>query len=532
MDFGFPTEKVIGGSSIRVKNSDINISSTSSDATTFTFESPVYLLPGRNYSFCLKPDANSTDFQVWTAEIGGLDITNSDSPVRIDKQPAAGVLFTSSDDYTWSPRQNQDLKFTMRIAKYSTTALGTALFENKSFSGTNYPYSAFTVNAEDVQIPSTNITYESRNADSSFAVGSFFRIDNRERIQETSMKQFSNTSVETTNGFKSFNLKAFLSTGDTYITPYIDLERIHTILEDIQINNSVSNTLTGTVTYSGGSNIVTGAGTLFNNEVQPGEYIKFDSSQFRQVTSISNNTSLTVKNNFTTSNGVSQSISRQNEENPTGPYISESRYITRRVTLNDGFEAEDLVVYLDTNRPAGTDIKVYYKVLNESDTENFDDKFYIEMSLNGTKRFSEDKELFTEEKYVIPTSSKTGGTTLLSGNVAINGTVTVSGTGTAFFEQLKIGDTIQVGTAREERVVATINNNTSLTVTTAFGSTASAQDAFKSLNDTVQYTRPDGSTYTGFKQFAIKVVFISDNESKTTKVKNLRAMALAWYLIN
>ena len=527
MDFGFPTEKVIGGSSIRVKNSDINISSTSSDATTFTFESPVYLLPGRNYSFCLKPDANSTDFQVWTAEIGGLDITNSDSPVRIDKQPAAGVLFTSSDDYTWSPRQNQDLKFTMRIAKYSTTALGTALFENKSFSGTNYPYSAFTVNAEDVQIPSTNITYESRNADSSFAVGSFFRIDNRERIQETSMKQFSNTSVETTNGFKSFNLKAFLSTGDTYITPYIDLERIHTILEDIQINNSVSNTLTGTVTYSGGSNIVTGAGTLFNNEVQPGEYIKFDSSQFRQVTSISNNTSLTVKNNFTTSNGVSQSISRQNEENPTGPYISESRYITRRVTLNDGFEAEDLVVYLDTNRPAGTDIKVYYKVLNESDTENFDDKFYIEMSLNGTKRFSEDKELFTEEKYVIPTSSKTGGTTLLSGNVAINGTVTVSGTGTAFFEQLKIGDTIQVGTAREERVVATINNNTSLTVTTAFGSTASAQDAFKSLNDTVQYTRPDGSTYTGFKQFAIKVVFISDNESKTTKVKNLRAMALA-----
>lgn len=149
------------------------------------------------------------------------------------------------------------------------------------------------------------------------------------------------------------------------------------------------------------------------------------------------------------------------------------------------------------------------------------------MSLNGTKRFTEDKELFTEEKYVIPTSSKTGGTTLLSGNVAINGTITVSGTGTAFFEQLKIGDTIQVGTAREERVVATINNNTSLTVTTAFGSTASAQDAFKLLNDTVQYTRPDGSTYTGFKQFAIKVVFTSDNESKTTRVQNLRAMALA-----
>ena len=266
---------------------------------------------------------------------------------------------------------------------------------------------------------------------------------------------------------------------------------------------------------------------MFSNEVQAGEYIKFGSTQFRQVTSVSNNTSLTVRNNFTASNASSQAISRQNEENPAGPYISESRYITRRVTLNDGFEAEDLVVYLDTNRPAGTDIKVYYKVLNESDTDNFDDKFYTEMSLSGTKIFTEDKELFTEEKYIIPSGSKTGGTTLLSGNVAINATVNVVGTGTAFIEQLKIGDTIQVGTARTERVVATIANNTNLTVTSAFATTASAQDAFRLLSDTVQYTRPDGSTYTGFKQFAIKVVFTSDNESKTTKVKNLRAMALA-----
>jgi hypothetical protein len=33
------------------------------------------------------------------------------------------------------------------------------------------------------------------------------------------------------------------------------------------------------------------------------------------------------------------------EENPTGPYSSQARYITKVVTLNDGFEANDLVVY-------------------------------------------------------------------------------------------------------------------------------------------------------------------------------------------
>lgn len=64
----------------------------------------------------------------------------------------------------------------------------------------------------------------------------------------------------------------------------------------------------------------------------------------------------------------------------------------------------------------------------------------------------------------------------LTGTVAKNGTTTVTGTTTTFLSQLVAGDVIRIpGTAVEDRVVATITNDTSLTVTVAFTNTASAQ---------------------------------------------------------
>jgi len=56
-----------------------------------------------------------------------------------------------------------------------------------------------------------------------------------------------------------------------------------------------------------------------------------------------------------------------------------SRYISKRVTLDEGFDAKDLRVYLNAYKPSGSDIHVYYKVLSGSDSENFDEKPYIKM---------------------------------------------------------------------------------------------------------------------------------------------------------
>ena len=57
-----------------------------------------------------------------------------------------------------------------------------------------------------------------------------------------------------------------------------------------------------------------------------------------------------------------------------------AKYISRRVTLEEGFDAKDLRVYLNAYKPRGTNIHLYYKVLSKDDAENFDDKPYILMT--------------------------------------------------------------------------------------------------------------------------------------------------------
>lgn len=76
-----------------------------------------------------------------------------------------------------------------------------------------------------------------------------------------------------------------------------------------------------------------------------------------------------------------------------------ARYITRRVTLEDGFNADSLKVFVDAYKPNGTDIRVYYKVLNNADSDDFDDKNYVEMDSTGPTGFSIASDDYIEYEY-------------------------------------------------------------------------------------------------------------------------------------
>jgi len=67
-----------------------------------------------------------------------------------------------------------------------------------------------------------------------------------------------------------------------------------------------------------------------------------------------------------------------NETNANGG-DSIARYLTRRVNLKDGFDASDLQVFLTANRPAGSKIYVYYKVLSQFDGDVFDNRPWVIM---------------------------------------------------------------------------------------------------------------------------------------------------------
>lgn len=82
-----------------------------------------------------------------------------------------------------------------------------------------------------------------------------------------------------------------------------------------------------------------------------------------------------------------------------------AKYISRRVTLEEGFDASDLRVYMNAYKPRGSNIHVYYKVMSNEDAENFDDKPYILMDQDTSAGlFSLNEDDFKE--YVFKTKDE------------------------------------------------------------------------------------------------------------------------------
>jgi hypothetical protein len=105
-----------------------------------------------------------------------------------------------------------------------------------------------------------------------------------------------------------------------------------------------------------------------------------------------------------------------------------NKYISQIVTLADGQDAEDLKVYLTAYRPPNTDVKVYVKLLHASDTDPFDQKYWIEMNKNGAgdSLYSSisDRNNFREFVYNLPTSimvGPDGQSQYTSNGIAFNG---------------------------------------------------------------------------------------------------------------
>ncbi len=86
-----------------------------------------------------------------------------------------------------------------------------------------------------------------------------------------------------------------------------------------------------------------------------------------------------------------------------------SKYISRRVILDDGQDAEDLKVYLSNQIPAGCDVRVYGRFQNATDPSNFDDLEWIQLELAQAPIVSTGKSGFVEYQYTIPTANKNAG---------------------------------------------------------------------------------------------------------------------------
>ena len=125
MENGNLTSKTVPFSKVHVEQADVNITSsaqaaagTPAAATTVTFPVPIALKTNEEYAFVIKPDADNPDYRIWICRTGETDSFTS---VKITKDVNTGMIFTSTNDRTWTPYQDENIKYTMYRANFSTS---------------------------------------------------------------------------------------------------------------------------------------------------------------------------------------------------------------------------------------------------------------------------------------------------------------------------------------------------------------------------------------------------------------------------
>jgi hypothetical protein len=120
---GSPSQTVVPFSRRVVTPDEITTSEDGSVATFLAFDGLVYLEPGE-YALVLL--TSSINYRVWISQIGETDVATGRV---INDQPFVGVLFKSQNASSWEADQNQDLKFRIYNASFTSTLPATIDFE-------------------------------------------------------------------------------------------------------------------------------------------------------------------------------------------------------------------------------------------------------------------------------------------------------------------------------------------------------------------------------------------------------------------
>ena len=120
---GHPSNKVLAQKILQPE--DINVSTNGTVATTFEFDSPIYLKDDAEYAFLVKVDEPGC--RVFFSEVGGTNLADGRT---ISSNPLTGTLFLSQNGSVWTPHQYRDVKFTLYRAQFNTGVIGTPTFVN------------------------------------------------------------------------------------------------------------------------------------------------------------------------------------------------------------------------------------------------------------------------------------------------------------------------------------------------------------------------------------------------------------------
>lgn len=459
---GYPSDSIVPFSTVTLHPKDVNTSTDASAVTEFKFESPVYLKNETEYCFVLLPAGNDENYDVWVSELGQNQIGTTQ---RIDKQPYSGVLFVSANNRTWTAIQSEDVKFTLYRAEFETATPGELVVQNipmdflklsnesvefspgdlivsdSGATGTVKYYddrnnvvkvlvdSGTFVDAEDVSgvikltgtvtcvTSSTTLTgtgtlfnSEITNGDilvspTNVVIGTVASVSNDTELTLTTGAAVNLTASIAYNQEKTATISEIQDKLVTAISPtlgYLDFNNTDVIWEH-KIYNTDESDGAYTILNAGGTTEFLVAKTVFSQS-NIAETFKLQAT----LTTENDNISPVIDLEKLGCVVVENYVNNDDTDEDTNDGDAYSKYISRRVILDDGQESEDLRVYLTAQIPSGSSVKVYAKLLNDTDPQNFDDRPWLELDQTLPLATSG----FREYYYTLPvggTSTEKGG---------------------------------------------------------------------------------------------------------------------------
>ena len=366
--------------------------STSSTYTRFTFESPVYLFPDEYAIVLTSPSGN---YAVHTSVLG--EIVRNTTDTNVSLQPNVQSFFEPQNSSVWQPNVEKQLMFRVNRCEFDTGSHSVYFsLEGKPTSGntSGINFDLFKLSTSELTFSNTALTYSYKSIPKSSTVNSdatrtsqisstYTQFSPNRNIKVSEQQQIVASANTTTSNvtFSANNvyLRAIMQTNDSKISPAIDMSRINLITVENEVNRGsiansdivVTNSGTGyssapTVTISGGGGSGATATATLDGTTVSGVTVTAGGSGYYETPTLA----------FSGGGGSSAAATISSELRSNGGN-AKTRYISRRVTLKDGFDAQDLKVFMNAYKPKDTDIKVYFRVHNAEDPEDFEDKPYV-----------------------------------------------------------------------------------------------------------------------------------------------------------
>lgn len=394
---GFPTTTILGQATVHAEGVVVTdgvttfpSQSNTSTNTHFVFDNPVYLAPGTEYGLVVYSESPS--YNVWVADLGEALIN---STRLVSPSPYIGSFFKSQNATAWTPIQNRSLMFNLNKAQFSTNPVALQFNLAKPF-GQNTFMDTVLLHSSDVTFPPANISYgiKTINANTGNYDANFFTIFNNLPFSfggdlSTSIISSNRRRLIPAGNINGTLVQVTLATTDPDVTPMFHSERLSFVAVQNFINPGGISPFDITITTPGNhlnaANIVVTIGApTGDNPIQATANVLSANLSGNNVLGINiinpgsgyiQSPTITLSEPSAPSNATAV----VNGEDGVSGGNGYARYVTRQITLADGFDAGDLQVFMTAVRPQGTDIDVYYKVLGSNDNDVLQNKKWVLM---------------------------------------------------------------------------------------------------------------------------------------------------------